>query len=156
MIKEQSSRRSRFSHGGVNPMVHLNAPLFTRQNAVQERETVQRASHLGQIAPADVSTDPSRTQLMRSDTFLLMKLHVDSAGNIDTGTAPEPVLRRRNQVGKLSTLGYPQQTPQNPFSSQSMQSKVPHQNAQARHQDALQIENTIVEVQVVHALSSLV
>ncbi|POM70717.1 Syntaxin 5 [Phytophthora palmivora] len=29
-IRERSSRRSKFSHGGGNPMVHINAPLFSR------------------------------------------------------------------------------------------------------------------------------
>ncbi|KAG6967937.1 hypothetical protein JG687_00004011 [Phytophthora cactorum] len=29
-IRERSTRRSKFSHGGGNPMVHINAPLFSR------------------------------------------------------------------------------------------------------------------------------
>ncbi|KAG6975254.1 hypothetical protein JG688_00002581 [Phytophthora aleatoria] len=32
-IRERSTRRSKFSHGGGNPMVHINAPLFSRTGA---------------------------------------------------------------------------------------------------------------------------
>jgi hypothetical protein len=30
VIRERSTRRSKFSHGGASPMVQLNAPMFAR------------------------------------------------------------------------------------------------------------------------------
>ncbi|CAI5745619.1 unnamed protein product [Peronospora destructor] len=142
-IRERSSRRSKFSHGGGNPMVHINAPLFSRTSATGVN------GHQVMPTSNSVPLQPLRNQPPRQS----------AAGNgfqappaPTTGAAPslnspalEPGLRRRANLG--SSLFMQQRTaPLGSAAGMQQQQYRPREDAQTRYNNAAQVESTIVEI----------
>uniref|UniRef100_K3X8M1 t-SNARE coiled-coil homology domain-containing protein n=1 Tax=Globisporangium ultimum (strain ATCC 200006 / CBS 805.95 / DAOM BR144) TaxID=431595 RepID=K3X8M1_GLOUD len=144
-IKERSSRRSKFSHGGASPMVHINAPLFSRTGAIPQGGTplAKRPSDpslqplLGSRGPQPSGNTPSAFQSNLGNSL--------SANNAEPPMPPTAGLRRR--AGNLGASPFMQQQPTAPGngSHQAMQYHQ-RQDAQTRYQNAMQVESTIVEI----------
>ncbi|KAF1314427.1 Syntaxin 5, partial [Globisporangium splendens] len=171
-IKERSSRRSKFSHGGASPMVHINAPLFSRTGAIPQGPSplTKRPSDpalqplLGNRGPQPNGSTPNAFQnnlgqgegslssiRKRLCTTLMSFAFVRNVGNALPANATEPPmppnagLRRR--AGNLGASPFMQQQPTAPGtgSHQAMQYHQ-RQDAQTRYQNAMQVESTIVEI----------
>uniref|UniRef100_A0AAV1V0Q3 t-SNARE coiled-coil homology domain-containing protein n=1 Tax=Peronospora matthiolae TaxID=2874970 RepID=A0AAV1V0Q3_9STRA len=148
-IRERSSRRSKFSHGGGNAMVHINAPLFTR--------TTTSGGNGRQVVPTDgrAPLQPLRDQQLcqsTTDGSGPQKLPASSptptkpgtmllSGSLDSG----PGLRRRANLGANPFMQ--QRTPL-PGGAGGMQQQQyrPREDAQTRYNNAAQVESTIVEI----------
>ncbi|KAE9046487.1 hypothetical protein PR003_g1876 [Phytophthora rubi] len=146
-IRERSSRRSKFSHGGGNPMVHINAPLFSRTGGsagvnghqvlptnngaplqpLRSQPPAQSTAGSGfQVPPAATPTKPGAAPAL-------------------SPPAPGAGLRRR---GNLGASPFMQQRTTPPGSGAGMQQQQyrPREDAQTRYNNAAQVESTIVEI----------
>ncbi|KAG7392644.1 Syntaxin-5 [Phytophthora pseudosyringae] len=145
-IRERSSRRSKFSHGGGNPMVHINAPLFSRTGAagvnghqvlptnngaplqpLRHQPPGQSAAGSGfQAPPAPTPTKPGAAPAL-------------------SPPAPGAGLRRRANLGASPFM---QQRTTPPWSGAGVQQQQyrPREDAQTRYNNAAQVESTIVEI----------
>ncbi|TMW68567.1 hypothetical protein Poli38472_006035 [Pythium oligandrum] len=142
-IRERSSRRSKFSHGGSTPMVQLNAPLFARTPSVPPP-----AGNNPFMRP---NNDPARAPLLNPN------------GEANSGPPQMPYpgagpsqpavgvgLRRR--AGNIGSSPFMQQQkppmggPGGGGGGQQVMQYYPRQDAKTRRQNAAQVESTIVEI----------
>ncbi|TYZ64282.1 hypothetical protein PybrP1_013115 [[Pythium] brassicae (nom. inval.)] len=142
-IKERSSRRSKFSHGGASPVVHLNAPLFARTAGGSQGAPAQQRAGDPALQPLLAGgSEPPRNGALASSANPL-------AGNPEP---PVPGVGLRRRAGNLGASPFMQQQPTVPGNGggvnggqQAMQYHA-RQDAQTRYQNAVQVESTIVEI----------
>ncbi|CEG45955.1 hypothetical protein F443_15955 [Plasmopara halstedii] len=144
-IRERSSRRSKFSHGGGNLMVHINAPLFFRTNATFNGHPVlptnsKAPQHLLQNRPSCNFAVRSGFQALTAAS-----LAEQSATPTLSPPPPEAKLRRRANFGASPIMQQRLAPPENVTGMQSQQYRS-HEDAQTRHANAAQVESTIVEI----------
>ncbi|KAF1794873.1 t-SNARE [Phytophthora cactorum] len=138
-IRERSTRRSKFSHGGGNPMVHINAPLFSRTGAAGVN------GH--QVLPTSNGAPCSHSRICRLDD---LPLEVDFRHHrpyTDQASPPAPGagLRRRANLG-ASPFMQQRTTPPGSGAGMQQQQYRPREDAQTRYNNAAQVESTIVEI----------
>ncbi|CAI5741848.1 unnamed protein product [Hyaloperonospora brassicae] len=148
-IRERSSRRSRFSHGGGHPMVHLSAPLFARTAAagVREHQVLPTTSHAPlqpqQSQPQHESTAAAGNGAQKSAALVPTKPGaMSSLGSLDAG----PGLRRRANLGANPFMQQRTPLPGGVGGMQQQQQYRPREDNQTRYNNAAQVESTIVEI----------
>lgn len=148
-IKERSSRRSKFSHGGASPMVHINAPLFARTAATpQGGAPMKRPSDLS-MQPLPGNREPQQQAANGSQSLNPYSRHAADAAVNTEPQMPGVGLRRR--AANLGASPFMQQQSAAPGGGggnggqQAMQYHA-RQDGQARLHNAVQVESTIVEV----------
>lgn len=145
-IRERSTRRSKFSHGGGNPMVHINAPLFSRTgsagvNGHQVLPTNNGAPLQPQRhQPPGRSTAASGFQASPAPTP-----PKPGAAPALSPPAPGAGLRRRGNLG-ASPFMQQRTTPPGSGAGVQQQQYRPREDAQTRYNNAAQVESTIVEI----------
>ncbi|KAI9906318.1 hypothetical protein PsorP6_003797 [Peronosclerospora sorghi] len=152
-IRERSSRRSKFSHCGGNPMVHINAPIFPRtvaagatkhqvvpSNSGLPLHPPQNQSHRQPLAGSGFQSQfaltPTNSGIgMMLTTVLVTELvNCEHAAPALSSPATELGLRRRSNLGAT------------PFMQQRLRLASNFEDAQTRYSNAAQVESTIVEI----------
>ncbi|CAH0513335.1 unnamed protein product [Peronospora belbahrii] len=145
-IRERSSRRSKFSHGGGNPMVHINAPLFsqTGSSGVSGHQ-VMPTSNGDSLQP--LRNQPPRQSATGSGFPAppVPTLTKTGAAPALSPPGPGPSLRRRANLGASPFMQQRITQPGNAAGMQQQQYR-PREDAQMRYNNAAQVESTIVEI----------
>ncbi|KAH7479614.1 hypothetical protein KRP22_010360 [Phytophthora ramorum] len=142
-IRERSSRRSKFSHGGGNPMVHINAPLFARTGSGVNGHQVLPTNNGAAATPF---RSPQPRQPAAGSGFQAPPAPMKpGAAPAQSLSAPGAGLRRRANLGASPFM---QQRTTPPGSGVGMQQQQyrPREDAQTRYNNAAQVESTIVEI----------
>ncbi|DAZ99411.1 TPA: hypothetical protein N0F65_004044 [Lagenidium giganteum] len=146
-IRERSTRRSKFSHGGASPMVQINAPLFTRTAAPPAQQPQFAAPPAGNRA-ADAAKQPLLgPETRRAPTP--PKPFPQNGHAIPPAESHSPGAGLRRRAGNLGASPFMQQQRQPMGQNGGMQQQAvyyPRQDAQTRFQNAQQVESTIVEI----------
>ncbi|TDH72814.1 uncharacterized protein CCR75_005252 [Bremia lactucae] len=147
-IRERSSRRSKFSHGGGNSMVHINAPLFTRTNATDLSGDKVLSTDNG--LPYKTLQRPLSKQSAAESDFRVSPAISSNKQDLDTAlplrpSAPEVKLRRRANLG-ASPFMRQRITPSESGTEMQYQQYHHREDTQTRYNNAAQVESTIVEI----------
>ncbi|GLE04558.1 hypothetical protein PINS_up013513 [Pythium insidiosum] len=140
-IRERSTRRSKFSHGGTTPMVQLNAPLFSRTPTPPPMASTNSFRR---------SADPAKTPLLNDQREAN---DPDASGSTAApypmNAPPPPTVGLRRRQGNLGASPFMQQQrppPTGGGAPPQMMQYHPRQDAKTRYQNASQVESTIVEI----------